>query len=140
MRHLQRFVRFAVVGAFGTAAHYALLLALVEILGADPVVGSVAGFLLGALVNYTLNRRWVFRSDREHLEALPRFLAVAGMGLVGNSTLMALLVGMGELHYLLAQILTTSLLLVWHYVANALWTFRKRPSAVASPDRFPPSE
>lgn len=138
--HFARFLRFAIVGAVGTAAHYALLLALVEFLGVDPVAGSVAGFLLGALVNYTLNRSLVFRSQRQHVEALPRFLAVAGVGLVGNSALMSLLVGPVGLHYLLAQILTTSLLLVWHYGANALWTFRKRPSAVASPDRFPPSE
>jgi len=47
-----------------------LLLALVEGGGVRPVFGSVAGFVLGALVNYALNRRLVFRSDRAHVEAL----------------------------------------------------------------------
>ena len=46
-----RFLRFAMVGALGTLAHYSLLLALVEVAGAEPVVGSVAGFVLGARVN-----------------------------------------------------------------------------------------
>lgn len=126
-RHLGRILRFAAVGAVGTAAHYALLLVLVEAGGVDPVVGSVAGFLLGALVNYTLNRRLVFRSDRAHVEALPRFLAVAGLGLCWNALLMYLFIDVAGLHYLIAQVVTTGILLAWHYLGNALWTFRKRP-------------
>lgn len=127
--HLSRFLRFALVGAVGTVAHYALLLVLVELAGFDPVVGSVGGFLLGALVNYGMNRRLVFASDRAHVEALPRFFAVAGMGLVINALLMRLFVHVLGLHYLLAQVVTTALLLVWHYGGNALWTFGKRSSA-----------
>ena len=123
--HLHRFLRFAVVGAVGTAAHYALLLALVEFVGVDPVAGSVAGFVLGALVNYTLNRSLVFASDRAHIEALPRFLAVAGTGLCWNALLMYVFVDWVGAHYALAQIVTTALLLVWHYAGNAWWTFRK---------------
>ncbi|NMG43594.1 GtrA family protein [Aromatoleum toluvorans] len=127
-RHVGRFLRFAAVGAVGTVAHYALLLALVEGVGVDPVAGSVAGFLLGALVNYTMNRALVFRSDRAHVEALPRFLAVAGMGLCWNALLMYLFVDLVGVHYLVAQIVTTGILLGWHYLGNALWTFRKHPT------------
>ncbi|WP_407279697.1 GtrA family protein [Aromatoleum evansii] len=126
--HAGRVLRFAAVGAVGTAAHYALLLALVEGAGVDPIVGSVAGFLLGALVNYTMNRSLVFRSDRAHVEALPRFLAIAGMGLCWNALLMYLFVDLVGVHYLIAQIVTTAILLGWHYVGNALWTFRKHPA------------
>lgn len=122
-----RLLRFALVGALGTAAHYALLVALVEGAGAEPVVGSVAGFVLGALVNYGLNRALVFRSARAHGEALPRFFAVAGVGLLWNAGLMRLLTGTVGLHYLPAQVLTTVLLLFWHYGANALWTFGRSP-------------
>lgn len=125
--HFGRFLRFAVVGAVGTAAHYALLLTLVEGVGADPIAGSVAGFLLGALVNYTMNRSLVFRSERAHVEALPRFLAIAGMGLCWNALLMYLFVDLFGIYYLVAQIVTTGILLGWHYVGNALWTFRKHP-------------
>uniref|UniRef100_A0ABX1PTC2 GtrA family protein n=2 Tax=Aromatoleum anaerobium TaxID=182180 RepID=A0ABX1PTC2_9RHOO len=111
------------VGALGTLAHYSLLLALVEVAGAEPVVGSVAGFVLGALVNYAMNRRLVFRSERAHHEALPRFFAVAGIGLLWNALLMYALTDLLALHYLLAQVVTTGVLLGWHYVGNALWTF-----------------
>ncbi|AWI75772.1 polysaccharide biosynthesis protein GtrA [Parazoarcus communis] len=122
---LIRFARFAAVGLVGTIAHYALLLALVEIGSVPPLAGSVAGFLLGAMVNYAINHRFVFRSGRAHAEALPRFMTVAGVGLCWNALLMYLLAELMGLHYLLAQILTTGLLLVWHYVGNAVWTFRR---------------
>ena len=61
-----RFLRFAAVGAVGTLAHYALLVALVEGAGAPPLAGASAGFVLGALVNYALARRLVFASNRSH--------------------------------------------------------------------------
>jgi len=39
--------------------------------------------------------------------------------------LMSLFMELLGLHYLLAQVLTTALLLLWHYAGNALWTFRR---------------
>lgn len=131
-RGLTKFIRFAAVGAVGTLAHYSLLIALVEGLGAQPLVGSVAGFLLGAMVNYSFSRRFVFDSARTHVEALPRFMAVAAMGLCWNAALMYLLADLLGLHYLLAQMLTTALLLLWHYAGNALWTFG-RDKTTATP-------
>lgn len=125
--NIGRFLRFAAVGAIGTVAHYALLLTLVEVAGVRPVAGSVAGFLLGALVNYLLNRSFVFRSERHHVEALPRFFAIAAIGLCGNAVLMYALVDLTGVHYVLAQVITTCLLLCWHYAGNARWTFTARP-------------
>ena len=123
---LKRFIGFTLVGAVGTIGHYTVLLTLVEILAVEVVTASVGGFVVGALINYTLNRRLVFRSQRAHGEALPRFFAVAGVGLVGNALLMGLLTYRMEIPYLIAQIATTAILLVWHFSANALWTFRSR--------------
>ncbi len=58
---------------------------------------------------------------------LLRYFAVAGVGLLWNAGLMRLLTGTVGLHYLPAQVLTTALLLFWHYGANALWTFGRGP-------------
>lgn len=119
----RQFSLFTLVGAVGTAAHYLLLVILVEQMVVDPVLSSMAGALLGAGVNYVLNRRYTFRSDRRHREALPRFLAVAGTGFVLNAALMWLAVDLVGLHYLPAQLLATALVLLWNWLANRRWTF-----------------
>lgn len=123
---MKQFITFATAGLAGTAAQYAVLTALVELAGVDPVAASLAGFAAGAGVNYVLAHRVVFRSQRPHAEALPRFLAVAGSGFIINGLLMNVWVHRLGWPYLPAQLLTTLLLLFWHYAANALWTFRER--------------
>lgn len=118
-----KFAVFAGVGSLGTAAHYAVLVALVQALGIAPLPASSAGFITGALVNYGLNYRFTFRSRKRHREALSKFLLVAIAGFLLNGALMAL--GERELHlfYLLSQVLATGTVLLWGFTANYLWTF-----------------
>jgi len=118
-----RFFRFAGVGAIGTAGHYATLIALVHLAGAGAVPASSAGFLVGGIINYLLNYTFTFRSDRSHVSTAPRFFLIALGGFVLNGLMMSLLVNGIGLYYLLAQILTTGLILIWTFLANHYWTF-----------------
>lgn len=118
-----QFIQFAGVGVIGTVAHYVLLVMLVEVLGTNAVAASTAGATLGALVNYLLNRRYTFRSKKRHREALARFLIIAASGLALNASFMLILVEILSLYYLLAQVLSTGLVLVWNFVGNRFWTF-----------------
>lgn len=128
---LRHILLFAALGGIGTAAHYAVLIGLVQFGFAGPVLGTTAGFLVGAFVNYQFSRHVVFRSSKPHGEAMTKFLLVAGIGMVLNAALMALLTHVLAAPYLPAQILVTGLLVLWHYGGNAIWTFReKRPDAL----------
>jgi putative flippase GtrA len=120
------FLKFAGVGVFGTLAHYATLVLLVESFGIGAVFGSSAGFAVGALVNYLLNYRFTFQSSRRHTEALPRFYFVAMFGFLFNALIMWVLVqGLG-MHYLISQILATGIVLIWNFAANLIWTFAEK--------------
>jgi putative flippase GtrA len=119
-----QFFRFASVGAIGTLAHYVLLVMLVEMLRTNEVAASTAGATLGALVNYLLNRRYTFRSKKRHGEALTKFLIIAALGLTLNSLLMLIFVEILNIYYLLAQVLSTGLVLIWNFLGNRFWTFR----------------
>lgn len=123
-----RFGRFLGVGAFATGLQYALLVLGVEVLGADPVAASAVGFAVSAVANYWLNYRYTFQSDRPHRSAAGRFALVAAAGLVLNTLLMQALAGRLGLQYLLAQVLTTSAVLIWNFAANALWSFARKPT------------
>src|SRR5262245_8016411 len=76
----RQFLTFAAVGAVGTAAHFAVLVLLVEALDFSPAAATTVGFVCGAVVNYALNRRFTFVSARSHRAALPQFLLVAALG------------------------------------------------------------
>jgi putative flippase GtrA len=121
---LAQFLKFAAAGGVGTACHYATLVLWVEVLGGPVVPGTLAGFGVGALVNYLVARRFVFASDRPHAAALPRFALVAATGAALNTAIVAWLNGPG-LHYLAAQVVATGAVLVWNFFLNRAWTFTK---------------
>lgn len=104
--------------------HYGLLILLVKLAGVDAVPASAAGALLGAWINYTLNYRFTFRSTKRHTESVSKFAVVAATGLALNTLFMWIGVDLLHLHYLLAQVITTGLVLIWSFGANRYWTFR----------------
>lgn len=120
----RQFAAFFGVGLVAAIVHYGLLFSLVEGYGLDPVPASLTGFGAGGIVSYLLNRRHTYRSERPHREATWRFLVVSAIGFALTWSLMALLVrGLGA-PYLPAQLATTGIVLVWHFLAHKLWTFR----------------
>lgn len=120
---LRQFIHFAGVGSVSAIGHYGLLIALVQGMAVAPVPASAAGALLGAGINYSLNYRYTFRSSRRHRDAVIKFAVVASVGLMLNTFFMWLGVERLGLHYLLGQIVTTGLVLIWSFLGNRYWTF-----------------
>ena len=123
--HLARqFTAFFGVGLVAAVVHYGTLIGLVEGAQTSPVPATLAGYVLGGIVSYVLNRRFAFESDRPHSEATWRFALVAGVGFVLTGLLMAFLNGKLGLPYLPAQVVTTGIVMMWSFAANRWWTFR----------------
>lgn len=123
---MERFLSFAGIGAVATAIHYVILVVAVQLAHIEPVLASTLGFSIAALVNYSLNRRYTFRSKKAHADAMPKFFAVALIGLALNAVLLAAGTELLGLNYLLAQILVTAVVLFWNYSVNAVWTFAEQ--------------
>ena len=121
---LPQFGRFIGVGMASAVGHYGLLIALVQGLGVEPVRASAAGALLGALINYALNYRYTFSSRKRHRESLSKFALVAAVGLALNCAFMWLGVELLQVHYLISQLATTVLVMLWSFGANRCWTFK----------------
>jgi putative flippase GtrA len=120
---VRRFATFAAVGILGTAAHYAVLVALVEWMKVAPTVSTGLGFAVGAIVNYCLNYRVTFASNLRHAHTAPRFFAIAAVGGVLNVFLMHVGTVMLSLHYIVSQVLATGIVLILNFIANSVWTF-----------------
>ena len=119
-----QFFWYIVAGGIATAVHYAVLIALVEWFGVFAALSSFTGALFGAVVAYFANRYITFPgSNSRHIQALPRFMAIALLGAVLNGALVWLGVQQLGWHYLLAQALATLLVLVLTFRLNRLWTF-----------------
>lgn len=120
--HLQ-FSAFALVGFAAAAVHYGLLIGLVQGAQADPVRAALVGYVAGGIVSYLLNRAYVFATDRDHMEAGWRFVAVAGVGFCLTWVFMRLFVDRLGVPYLAAQACTTGIVMFWSFVAHKFWTF-----------------
>jgi len=116
-------IRYAGAGAIGTGAQYAVLVALVQSGAARAVAASTAGAIIGAAINYALNHRVTFASGVPHARALPRFAAIATIGIALNALVVATMLALVGPHYLVAQVVATLAVLAAGYLANRAWTF-----------------
>lgn len=124
---LRQFSTFVGVGVTAAAAHFSTLALLVETDALGPVASSAVGFVVGGIVSYVLNRRFTFESTRSHAGAVPRFIMVAGVAFLLNGGLMAVLVHDLGLFYLLAQVITTGIIMMWTFTGYRVWAFAHRP-------------
>ena len=123
---MRQFVLFASVGAVATAAQYATLVAMVEFGGIHPVAASTIGLIVGVLTNYVLSYYVTFKSIAAHQDTLPKFLGIFGFGLCINWGIMAAGSTWLSMHYLLLQVFSTAILLIFNYTASRLWVFRDK--------------
>jgi putative flippase GtrA len=128
-RHRKSLPIYVGAGFLATGSHYACTIAAVELAGAPPLAASIAGFAVGATVKYLLNYFFAFRSAERHSVALTRFAVALGLLFVLNAVFFAVLHQVLGLHYILAQVLTTGLLLPPGYLLSRGWVFATaRPS------------
>jgi putative flippase GtrA len=110
-------------GFLSVGGHYAVTIAAVELAAAPPLAASAAGFCVGAAIKYALNYFVAFRSAEKHSAALPKFAVALGAMFALNALFFALLQQGAGLHYLVAQVLTTGLLIPPGYLVSRLWVF-----------------
>ena len=119
---LPSFMRYTAVGACATAMHYLVLVLCVEQGWLPAWAASGLGAIVGAQVAYAGNRWFTFAYRGEVGRSWLRFQGTAAFGAVLGMAVVAGAVAMG-LHYLLAQIVATGLILALTYAINRAWTF-----------------
>jgi putative flippase GtrA len=118
-----KFFRYSPVGGAATFLHYLVLVLLVEGAGVLPWVAATGGATCGALLGYAGNRRFTFDSSAEHRQALPRYLLIAALGALANGAIVWTGTEHLHWHYVVAQMMATSLILATGFSLNRRWTF-----------------
>jgi len=111
-------------GGIATASHYAVTTAAVELAHWRPILASIAGFAVGAVVKYWLNYSVAFRSTARHSVASLRFAVALALLFALNAAVFAVLNEGLKLHYLVAQVATTIILIWPGYRLHRQWVFR----------------
>jgi len=123
--HFNELLFYGFLGVFGTACHYGVLFLMVEWGGSPVLAATSAGFVVGALVNHELNRRFLFhRTERSYKDSASRFFIVAAFGFLVNLLAMYVLTDVLMAHYILAQLVATGMVFVMTFIFNKLWTFQ----------------
>ncbi|WP_421654889.1 GtrA family protein [Microbulbifer harenosus] len=120
---LGRAGRFTLVGGLATLVQYLLLVVLVELAAMATVLSSALAFTLSAALNYLLNFYFTFGGGARHRQALPKFVAVATIGLATNTLCFSLALLL--LPYLLAQLVATLITLIGNFLLHQFWIYRE---------------
>ena len=118
--------KFCTVGAIGYAVNLAVFTLLVHGAGVYYLLAAVCSFLVAVTNNYTWNRVWTFRHQRGHIAYQGfRFLVVSTVALGANLLFLGGLVALGVAK-VPAQAAAIALVTPWNFIANKLWSFRRR--------------
>lgn len=119
-----QFSRFFIVGASSAFVQFSILIGLVELYSIKPIVASILGYLGGALINYLLNHYFTFKSTLPHRQAVVRFSINSIFGFFLNFVIMTFL--LADYSYILSQILTSIVILIWNFLIHRRWTFQSK--------------
>jgi putative flippase GtrA len=130
-----QWVRHHVAAIIATAADYIAMVACVEFGGLRPVAATVAGALVGALVNLQLGRRFTYHVAPGSVGSYVwRYALVSGASLGWNAGGEALFHGVLGLHYVLARVITSVIVSnAWNYPMQRFFVFARHRSSSQSP-------
>ena len=120
-----RAARFAIVGVTGTIIYYAALWTMVEWMAWQVMLATSIAFVLVTLQNYLLHYGWTFESDRPHVAALPRFVAMNAGGFCLNWSVMFAGVRVAEFNYLAVQGVAIAVVIAWNVTLSYFWIFAR---------------
>lgn len=133
-KELERFIKFATVGAIGAVVDFSVLNLLALGLGWPDLLANAVSFSTAVVSNFTWNRLWTFPESRQFPLAsqFGSFAAVNVVGLGINTVVLYLtkifLLNAGldnALALNLAKAFAILVVLFWNFGANRLWTYRK---------------
>ncbi|MEQ8861126.1 MAG: GtrA family protein [Pseudomonadales bacterium] len=122
---MRRLALYCVGGGLAVTAHYAVLIVLVEFGAVRPLIATTLGFLTAVPINFAFQRTLVFAELNAPRRRFVRYCIVTALTFLLNGLIFAILTDALAGRYLLAQVLTTGIILGVNYQANAFWTFRK---------------
>lgn len=121
-KEILKFSASSFIGFLTDYTAYSLLL----LFGCGLTVSNVFARLISASVNFSLNRKLVFKSKEKLLVAALKYAALAVCILIGNTAVLHLLVNVCGLHQMLAKIVTEVVFFILSWFVQRFLVFRRQ--------------
>lgn len=119
--------RNALAGVVATAADFALAFSLVQLAIASPAAATFAGCVLGAIVNFGMNRAWTFGSTGPPAREAWRYALVSASSAFFNAALVHVLL-LPKVPFLVSWLLARgAVFLAWNYPLHRDYVFVRAP-------------
>jgi putative flippase GtrA len=111
----------------GGMTDYGVMLVLTEFFNVYYLLSIVVGGLIGAVVNFSINRYWTFKAtENRKREQLPKFITVV----VGSISLKSggtwLMTEFLHIDYRISRIIVDGIVAIsWNFTLQKLWVFKK---------------
>jgi putative flippase GtrA len=122
---------YAAASAVALAVDIGVLWGLVRFLSFGYLGAALISFMAGATVAYALSVKLAFKHHRlrDRRAEFVSFVAIGGLGLAINSSVMSVMVKMFGLHYLLAKCAAAGLTFACNFLARRNLLFVRRQAA-----------
>lgn len=123
---LAEVIRFAFTGGVCFVLELLCLTLLVEVFHLNVLIATALAFLVSVAANYVICIKWVFiGAENGGAGVKATFLLTSGVGLGLNELFMWLMTGVMGIHYMIAKVISTLLVMVWNYFTKRMVLKRK---------------
>lgn len=120
----KRVIKFLISGGSAAAVEYVVFICLHALLnGKLLIVCQSFSFLCGFVVSFTLNRKWVFRSNGNSKQELIRYAILASINLILSNVMIWLLVDVIQIVFWLSKFIVMAAISTWNYVIYQKFIF-----------------
>ncbi len=121
---IRQLVKYFIIGGLAAVTNLSMFYVLAYILNLYYLVSAAIGFVSGAVLNYTLNRKYTFKNTyRNKTKQFTVFLIVASTSLIWNELLIYFFVEYIALSKMIAAVLSVGIVFLWSFAMHKIITF-----------------
>lgn len=123
---MSQFFRYIIVGVLNTLLGYCVIFSGMYLIGMSPEASNVAGYAVGLVVSYMLNRNFTFNSTQARRKEIVRFIVVFAVAYGLNFAALLALIHQFGMHKGLSQIVAGMIYVGSSFLMNKYYVFKIR--------------
>ena len=128
MNLIYQIIKFGIVGSISFVVDYGIMIVLTEVAHLPYLWSCFFSFSVAAIINYLFSIKWVFHTTYENKKTVEFtvFFFMSVIGLFLNEICMWLGVEIWQIHYTVAKLGATFLVMIYNFISRKLFLEGKR--------------